>query len=243
MAYGKAVIDESGAGRSGLPARVVARERVRQSVVDYIKELIFNGELQAGDRLPQDELAKALRISNTPVREAIIALEHEGILFIEPNRGAFVNPISASHVRDQYELLALLWGWAVSRTVEHVQHGSPESGRAIAELARKLRKTQDPHETFDLMILLTSQIERTGGSAAWRRLVADVPRILPSSDFYQLVVGARKPIADWIGDVAAGVQGGDAARAVHGIEQLMLGQGEALIAELTRRDLFSDDPD
>jgi DNA-binding GntR family transcriptional regulator len=46
----------------------VRRNNVRRSVVDYIKELIFEGQLTPDDRVPQDDVAAALGVSNTPVR-------------------------------------------------------------------------------------------------------------------------------------------------------------------------------
>src|SRR3954464_7622356 len=101
--------------KGDLPNRDVGRKSVRRAVINYIKDLIFEGKLRAGDRVPQDEVARSLNVSNTPVREALIALEHEGLVTIELHRGAFVNPLLADGIRTQYELWALVFGWAIRR--------------------------------------------------------------------------------------------------------------------------------
>ena len=63
------------------------------------------------------EIAQTLGISRIPVREALIALEREGWVSIEMHRGAFVNAIDADAVRDHYELLGLVHGFAASRAL------------------------------------------------------------------------------------------------------------------------------
>src|SRR5213075_1965678 len=83
----------------------------------YIKRLIFDQHLKAGDRVPQDDVASALGISRIPVREALIALEREGWVTIEMHRGAFVNEFDEQTVRDHYTLFGLVYGFATRRAL------------------------------------------------------------------------------------------------------------------------------
>ena len=71
-----------------------------QQVADYIRRQIFEGNLKVGERVPQDEIAADLGVSRAPVREAIIALDREGWVMIQPHRGAFVIGLDENSTRD-----------------------------------------------------------------------------------------------------------------------------------------------
>ena len=73
----------------------VARRSVSEGVADHIRELVFLGELRDGERVPQREIAEALGVSSVPVREALASLQREGVVTLEPNRGAFINGLDA----------------------------------------------------------------------------------------------------------------------------------------------------
>ena len=55
---------------------------------ELIREAILDGRLQPGQRLKEEDLAKQLGISRTPVREALLMLQVEGLIVATPNRGA-----------------------------------------------------------------------------------------------------------------------------------------------------------
>ena len=109
----------------------------------YVRQLIFDGELRPGDRVPQDRIATDLGMSKIPLREALVALEREGWVTLEPNRGVFVNAVDEEVVRDQFQLFALLFGFAARRCIEH------DDPRLLEELTRMydaLAETRDPEE-------------------------------------------------------------------------------------------------
>ena len=109
------------------PARVL-RQSSGGLAATHIKRLIWDQQLRPGDRVPQDEVAAALGISRIPVREALIALEREGLITIEMHRGAFVNDLDEQAVRDHYALFGMVYGFAVRRAL----------GRDHGPLAEKL---------------------------------------------------------------------------------------------------------
>ncbi|MFM6944772.1 MAG: GntR family transcriptional regulator, partial [Bacteroidota bacterium] len=59
-------------------------------------------------------------MSRIPVREAIIALESEGWLRVEPHRGAFVNALDDRVVLDHYALYGRYFGFAAQRAIERM---------------------------------------------------------------------------------------------------------------------------
>ncbi|AOI61083.1 GntR family transcriptional regulator [Burkholderia diffusa] len=90
------------------------------AVAASLREMIINGELQAGERLVERDLAERFGISRIPMREAIQRLEREGLLDIFRNRGAVVRMLSASDVQEIYDMRTLLEGDAIYRSVKRL---------------------------------------------------------------------------------------------------------------------------
>ncbi len=84
--------------RAALPAQVAGR----------LRDMIAADELSAGAKLNERELAERLHVSRTPLREAIKMLAAEGLVQLEPNRGAFVASPSADQVEDMLEAMGVL---------------------------------------------------------------------------------------------------------------------------------------
>jgi DNA-binding GntR family transcriptional regulator len=82
------------------------------AATELIHEAILDGRLEPGSRLKEEELARELGISRTPVREALLMLQADGLIVAEPNRGAVVRTHDAEDLRDLYQLRALLEGYA-----------------------------------------------------------------------------------------------------------------------------------
>lgn len=73
-----------------------------------LKELILDNQLPAGSQLLEQEAAERLCMSRTPVREAMIRLEQDGIVEIRPRHGMRVLPVSSKDMREIYEVLTAL---------------------------------------------------------------------------------------------------------------------------------------
>jgi DNA-binding GntR family transcriptional regulator len=115
MAQGS--VEDAPAERSARPGRL-RRESSADQVAAHVRQSIMAGELRKGDRLLQDEIAEELGVSRIPVREAIIALDREGWVRFQANRGAFVTGLEADDIRDHYELRGIVLGLAARRVAE-----------------------------------------------------------------------------------------------------------------------------
>lgn len=69
---------------------------LRDSVLPALRRAILDGRLAAGTRLSENEISRSMRVSRSPVREAIAQLEKEGLAERFPNRGAFVADVFSS---------------------------------------------------------------------------------------------------------------------------------------------------
>ncbi len=90
------------------------------AATELIREAIIDGRLVPGQRLKEEELARELGISRTPVREALLVLQAEGLVDATPNRGATVRAHSAEDLDDLYQLRALLEGYGARRAAMRI---------------------------------------------------------------------------------------------------------------------------
>ena len=86
-----------------------------RTAIDGLKELIFSGELAAGSDHLETELAARLGMSRTPVREATLMLEGQGLLEVRPRKGVRILSLSVADMDEIYELLTELESLAARR--------------------------------------------------------------------------------------------------------------------------------
>lgn len=87
-------------------------------VRDDVLRLILRGDLKAGERINEPDIAARLGVSRVPVREALRELESSGLVEARKHSGVFVRRLGAKEVRDLYELRALLDGFAGRRAAQ-----------------------------------------------------------------------------------------------------------------------------
>lgn len=102
-------------GAHGRKARASARV-VADTVYTRLREAILSAELRPNRRLVEDELAEWLNVSRTPVREALLRLEQEGL--VERNRGWIVRENDPSEIRARLECRLAIEGYAARLAAE-----------------------------------------------------------------------------------------------------------------------------
>src|SRR3954451_16966576 len=100
-------------------------------VSEELREAILSGEFEPGERLRTVSLGTRFGSSRTPVREAPVQLEGEGLVDIEPRRGAIVRSFASADLIDLYEIRVLLEPAAAARAALHVSETQLER---LAEL-------------------------------------------------------------------------------------------------------------
>lgn len=93
---------------------------LREIVYEELKRQILVGEIAPGTRMMEVDLADEMGVSRTPVREAIRKLEKEGLVTIEPRRGAYASDISIKDMLDVLEVRQTLEGMAASLAARKV---------------------------------------------------------------------------------------------------------------------------
>ncbi len=86
--------------------------------VAKLRNMIFAGELGAGTDHLESELADRLGMSRTPVREALLRLEAQGLVEVRPRKGARIKPLSPTDMAEIYDILTELESLAAAKAAE-----------------------------------------------------------------------------------------------------------------------------
>jgi len=139
---------------------------LREKIVETIRSAIVNGQLPAGARVAEPDLAERFGISRTPIREAFRQLESEGFITVIPRKGAVVASFSSKDVSDFYDLKALLEGYAArcaAKNLTEKELSRMETVNRQMEAAagkRDLRKVLGLHNEFHDIFLKACGNER-----------------------------------------------------------------------------------
>jgi DNA-binding GntR family transcriptional regulator len=148
-------------------------------VRDQLQHAILEGVLKPGERLRAEALAQRFGTSRTPVREALLALQADGLVAVEPNRGAVVSAFDRDDLLDLYAVRALLEPAAAALAASRIGVDDVARLQELCDLA-------DGAETEDL-IAYNEVFHRIIGEAAGSprlavamRAVAGIPRAFRS---------------------------------------------------------------
>ena len=106
-------------------------------VSDAIREAIYSGRFRPGEPVRELQVARELRVSQTTVREALLQLEHGGLVVREANRGTRVTNLSASEIRERVEVRIVL---EIAAALDAARRFTPAG---LAELRQRLERIGD----------------------------------------------------------------------------------------------------
>jgi DNA-binding GntR family transcriptional regulator len=107
------------------------RSSLSKQVSEHLFQLLITGVLKPGDKVNELALAKSLRVSRNPIREAIRKLEQKGILVSETGRGAFVRKLNDRDINEIGELRLLIETTALRRSIKKVDQQAVDDLRHI----------------------------------------------------------------------------------------------------------------
>ncbi|BBY06418.1 GntR family transcriptional regulator [Mycobacterium noviomagense] len=203
-------------------------------VVSHILNLVLTGKLRTGDRVDRNEIAKDLGISRVPIQEALVQLEHDGIVSTRYHRGAFIERFDEDTVAEHHELYGMLNGIASARAAANP---TPRVLGQLDALLRALRASKESRAFLDV----AAQYRRTVNDeyagprlhAAIRATQTLIPRV-----FWATYQNGRDELLPFYEDETAAIhrRDPDAARAACvGRADVMC---RVMLAELVRRRVF-----
>jgi len=219
------------------PEQELSRVSSGEQVGQYVRRRIFDGVLKQGQRVPQDVIAHALGVSRIPVREALIALEREGWVTIVPHRGAFVNPMDESAVKDHYELFALIYGFAVWRAIE--RQGEVLAGQLAAIQKQIAAAGDDADGMYRGTVDFNRAVVTAANSPRLRSLLRQASSIVPGN-FFELVPGSAKVQRQGAAAIARAVKRQDADTAAQAYADTLRKQGDLVVSLFRAKGIFDE---
>src|ERR1022692_3181409 len=83
-----------------LSRTMVVKNGLSDEIASTMRNLILSGELKPGDRIVESRVAKQLGVGQPTVREALVELEHQGLVCRKPNRGCLVTTLTRAEIAD-----------------------------------------------------------------------------------------------------------------------------------------------
>jgi DNA-binding GntR family transcriptional regulator len=113
------------------------RNTLRETVHESLKAMIVTGQLPAGARVTEAELAARLNVSRTPVREALNRLEQDGLVIGRPRQGYAVSGFDLRMFREAFEIREVLDAFATELATARI---TPDEKRQLREMVRECER-------------------------------------------------------------------------------------------------------
>jgi DNA-binding GntR family transcriptional regulator len=194
---------------------------LHDEVAAQLRERIFAGELTPGTFMDEVKLAEELKISRTPLREALKVLTAEGLVRHEPRRGCFVNEVTEQDLDEIFPVIALLEGRCA---FEAAQHATDADIEALEDLHQKLSrhaKARRINDYYATNFAIHEAIIALAGNRWLAGAISDLRKILKLARLQQLHAPGRleqslsEHLAVFAALKARDPEGADAAMRTH----------------------------
>ncbi len=186
-----------------------------ERVYIHVKQAVLDRRYEGGSLLTEGELAEAVGVSRTPVREALLRLEVEGLIKLYPKKGALVLPVTAQEIADVVETRLLVEEHAARKAV-------PASPQLIARLEELLERQREQAAAGDYAAAAVTdrcfhaEIVRSGGNVILSHLydqLRDRQLRMGVAVMHSHPDRAAKTLVEH-GEILEALRAGDADRAV-----------------------------
>ncbi|HEY0293930.1 MAG TPA: GntR family transcriptional regulator [Bordetella sp.] len=153
----------------------ISHSPLTQLVVDALRDKILNGDIAPGERLVESRLSEEFSVSRMPVREALRQLAANGLVTIEPRRGATVTAFQGTQLRELVEVRATLE--ALNAKLAAQRHDPKQIAELNALLAEGMRLANNPDDR-ETLALLNRRFHDALGHIAANSVLQEVMRTL-----------------------------------------------------------------
>jgi DNA-binding GntR family transcriptional regulator len=152
----------------------IAYVNLTDQVYHAIKHRIVSNELQVGSRIRDEELATQLGVSRTPVREAILRLNREGLVEIIPRSGTRVRRFTEEDIDEIFDLRIALEALAIRKAALRLKPAQVRQLRASHEAAEAALKQRDTKPALDFDTHLHRTILQAAGNQRLQEMMATI---------------------------------------------------------------------
>ena len=183
------------------PAPTPARPNAAAQAIEMLREhslttlaqqelerRIISGEIAAGTKLNEVDVAGTLGVSRGPVREAFRALGQAGLVRVEKNRGVFVRQVSLEEANEFYEVRAALEGLIGTLAARRIAIDEIEQLRGVVRRMQQVQKSRRAEEYFALNVEFHDLLARAARNNA---LLANYRGVINQLDLYRRATISR----------------------------------------------------
>jgi DNA-binding GntR family transcriptional regulator len=184
------------------------RRGLTEQVADSIRQAIFSGSFELGERLNEADIADRLHVSRGPVREALTQLRQEGIVTMSWHRGAFIMELSAADVSELYSLRTVLEVFAIRQAAGAATAADLEAMNAVLAAMSKAGDDQSDFDMIQLDVQFHDELYRAAHhdrlGTAWSSIRSQVLLSLlvkrhTSNEYYRdLVIAEHQLLFDLV---------------------------------------------
>jgi DNA-binding GntR family transcriptional regulator len=218
--------------------RTTRRTQLPEEVAAYVRELIISGGVAPGEFLRIEPIAEAVGVSNTPVREGLLALRSEGFVRLEPRRGFVVAPFTPQDVHDLFWAQAQLASELAARAAKKItpeQLDYLDQNLAQYDVAFKAKDTE---AVARLGHLFHRAINLAADSNRLALLLGSVVKHLPNR-FYAEIEGHLESTHNEHPIILEALKKRDARKARRLMEHHIAEGADQLVASLQARGLWN----
>jgi len=200
--------------KTGTPPLALARGKNEEGIYERLVSSIFEHRLPPGTKLGEEGLAAIFGVTRARIRSVLPRLAHEGLVTLEPNRGAFVTQPTVEQARDVFEARRLIEPGIASRLAKQ-----PERAGAVARLRQHVAAERRARAADDArrIVRLSGEFHVLLADLSGNSLLAKSMRELASLTCLIIALYDKpaKPscLGEEHGEIADAIAAGDARRA------------------------------
>src|SRR5438132_1554431 len=164
---------------------------LHDEVAAQLRERIFAGELMPGTFLDEAQLAQQMRISRTPLREALKVLTAEGLVRHEPRRGCFVNEVTEQDLDEIFPVIALLEGQCARLAAEHATDADLGALEALHDRLQRHAKAKRINDYYAVNFAIHEAIIALANNRWLAQVIGDLRKLVKLARLQQLHAPGR----------------------------------------------------
>lgn len=148
------------------------RAPMADQIADSIRDMIVAGELNPGDRIVESRIAREIGVGQPTVREALVALEHQGLVVRKANQGCQVTSLTGTEIRQILRIREELETLAMDLAIETASDAQIRKLLQVTEGMRRAAAARDIRQFFELDVRFHETLWSLSGNSVLPRLLA-----------------------------------------------------------------------
>lgn len=147
---------------------------IAKQLVCFLEDQIIFGDLTPGERLVEEDIVARFKISRSPVREALRALEQEGLVARASRRGVRVSHMSLTDLDEVYSCRIVMEGLATELAAKNRSNDDMQAIMAAIDSLALAHRNEDLRAFFQQNILLSQNIHSAAANKTLKRLLGSI---------------------------------------------------------------------